>query len=646
MTDQQTGMSASRKQRFSTFLRFGLSILLFNLLVITMVVVSLQQSRRLYVERAEISTQNLAKVLEDSIEGVIEKIDLSLQHIIHGIKPVHPENRLNTKEHDLFIQQTHSLMPELEALRIADSQGNVILGTGVVKQVNLAGRPYFNQLRDDPTAGLLISPPFQSAMNGKWVLNIARRINAPDGSFGGIVYAQLTLDYFATLFSKLNIGRHGIVALRDGQLGLIIRYPDIKGPGSVIGQQNISPEFRITVTSQPVAGTYFTPQSVADNLPRTLSYRKISRYPLYVVVGVATSDYLEGWKKDSAKSLILLTVFTITTLLAAGTIYNRWRQQLELTDQLRQTKDQLELRVSERTTALEQEIGERQSAQEALASKHQQLEEINRTLEERVAHSVSELRSKDKLMIQQSRQAAMGEMINNIAHQWKQPLNNLGLLIQGVEYDFAAGLLTRADMKSESNKCMDLISYMSQTIDDFRSFFREDKQKTDFGVRQSITRAIQLVSASLKDRGIKIIVEAGEELLINGYPNEYAQVMLNLLGNARDVLIERAISDPLIKVEIAAKAGSAFVTISDNGGGIREEIIASIFDPYFTTKQQDKGSGIGLFMSKTIIEKHMGGSLTVCNRNDGACFTVAVALRTPEDVTGRSNSDETEHLEG
>ncbi len=263
-----------------------------------------------------------------------------------------------------------------------------------------------------------------------------------------------------------------------------------------------------------------------------------------------------------------------------------------------------------------------------LALKHRQLEELNRTLESRVDTAIAELRIKDQQIIQQNRQAAMGEMIHNIAHQWKQPLNNLSLLIQAMSFDFSDGALTPDSMEIEIRKCLDQISFMSQTIDDFRYFFRADKQKEPFGVFQSIERALRLLSASLKHHNIKIVVEPGSEVNAIGYPNEYSQVLLNIVGNARDVFIEKNIAAPVIKIKVFSDADRAVVLVNDNGGGIAPDVINNIFDPYFTTKESGKGSGIGLSMSKNIIEQHMGGSLTVDNIDGGVQFRIVVPMDT------------------
>lgn len=268
------------------------------------------------------------------------------------------------------------------------------------------------------------------------------------------------------------------------------------------------------------------------------------------------------------------------------------------------------------------DITERKRAEEALALKQQQLEEMNALLEERVARSVDELRRKDQILIQQSRQAAMGEMINNIAHQWRQPLNSLGLVIQNTRYEYEAGLLTPEQMEQDMKLGMELIQFMSQTIDDFRTFFRKDKEIKRFSIAESIGRAVVLMEGSLMSHNIRIIRQVGDDLLIDGYPNEYSQALLNLLINARDALLDRAVENPQVTIQLGRDGDYALVTISDNAGGIPAENIAKIFDPYFTTKDQEKGTGIGLYMSKTIIEKHMGGSLEVANGEGGAEFRI------------------------
>jgi signal transduction histidine kinase len=259
----------------------------------------------------------------------------------------------------------------------------------------------------------------------------------------------------------------------------------------------------------------------------------------------------------------------------------------------------------------------RKRAEEALRKAHDELER-------RVRERAAELREKDRLLLQQSRQAAMGEMINNIAHQWRQPLNGLGLIIQSLPVMYGTEGFGRGYLETMGDRAMQIILHMSQTIDDFRNYFKPDKEKVWFKVNQPVSRTIKLIEESFKNLKIAIEVNPMEDPVIHGYPNEFGQVLLNILINARDAFSERNVSDPKIFITLGSEKEKAVVTVADNAGGIPENILDKIFDPYFTTKGPDQGTGIGLFMSKTIIEKNMGGKIVARNTAQGAEFRIEV----------------------
>jgi PAS domain S-box-containing protein len=254
----------------------------------------------------------------------------------------------------------------------------------------------------------------------------------------------------------------------------------------------------------------------------------------------------------------------------------------------------------------------------------QALNKLNEELEDRIAERTTELREKDQVLLSQSRQAAMGEMISNIAHQWRQPLNALGLTVQQLLLYYDLGELTREFLEYNVNSSMELIQHMSRTIDDFRNYFRPEKEKIEFKAHEAIANTLSLLEGSLQNPLIAVEVVAKDDPVIYGYPNEFAQVLLNILINARDVIMDREIDDPKITITLCSEDGNAVLTIADNAGGIPEEIAVNIFDPYFTTKGPQRGTGVGLFMSKTIIEKNMGGRLTVRNNGKGAEFRIQV----------------------
>lgn len=242
--------------------------------------------------------------------------------------------------------------------------------------------------------------------------------------------------------------------------------------------------------------------------------------------------------------------------------------------------------------------------------------------ENKIREGIKQLREKDHMIIKQSRQAAMGEMIGNIAHQWRQPLNSIGVIIQNIEDAYEFNELTKDYLNEKVATVMNQLNYMSHTIDDFRNFFKPDKEKQDFQVFDALKSAVNFMEANFVHNNISVEYQLITDTTIWGYPNEYAQVLLNILNNARDILIERKIANPTIFITAKKTDSHSIVKISDNGGGIDPDIIHKLFEPYFTTKTV--GTGLGLYMSKMIVEKNMDGKLWVRNTTGGAEFIIEV----------------------
>jgi len=219
------------------------------------------------------------------------------------------------------------------------------------------------------------------------------------------------------------------------------------------------------------------------------------------------------------------------------------------------------------------------------------------------------------LLLQQSRLASMGEMISTIAHQWRQPLTHLSYLFMNMKkkVDNPTFLIS----KLEEGKAQ--ISYMSQTIEDFSNFYNPSKEKGEFSVKEACEISLMIASPSLKKVGIDLTIETKEDFTVFGNQNEFEQVILNIINNARDMLVKREIPAPSITCLIDKNT----IMIEDNAGGIENKYINKVFEPYFTTKT--KSDGIGLYIAKTIIEKEMGGKLSVKNSQKGACFTLKIS---------------------
>jgi PAS domain S-box-containing protein len=293
------------------------------------------------------------------------------------------------------------------------------------------------------------------------------------------------------------------------------------------------------------------------------------------------------------------------------------RKRME--EELRHAREELEKRVEERTSDL-------RNANELLQRQKRLLEELNDNLENRVGEEVAKNREKDIMLIQQNRQAALGEMLDHIAHQWKQPLNSISLTVQDLGDTASNGELTDEHVEATVGKTIALLEHMAQTIDVFRDFYRPDKEKKVFSIKDSIDQSLAFIAPAFRFHSVVVELDVDPGLTAFGYPKEYAQVLLNILANARDVFRARGTEKPRVTIRAFAEESKTVVTITDNAGGIPETIIGKIFDFYFTTNESAGGTGIGLYMSKNIIEKNMGGTLSVVNTEGGAQFRVEVKL--------------------
>lgn len=245
-------------------------------------------------------------------------------------------------------------------------------------------------------------------------------------------------------------------------------------------------------------------------------------------------------------------------------------------------------------------------------------EDLKRQVELQVAKRTEQY----EIMCHQSRLAAMGEMIDSIAHQWRQPLNGLGIIVQGLRHISNNQQINKELLCEIELEIMEKVNYMSQTIDDFSNFFRISKQKESFDLLKNVNDAVRLIDVQLKlnNINVEISVKENTDLDILGFPNEFRQVIMNMVHNAMMAIINKKENKGYILINISPLDTVTEVTILDNGGGIEEQYLEKIFDPYFTTRE--KGSGIGLYMSKVIIEHHMKGRLTVNNQNKGTKFTM------------------------
>ena len=254
-----------------------------------------------------------------------------------------------------------------------------------------------------------------------------------------------------------------------------------------------------------------------------------------------------------------------------------------------------------------------------------QLKELNKTLEKRVQEEISKNDEKQKLLFWQSRMASLGQMLGNIAHQWRQPLTELNLTL----FNMKKASLNKDEKKVEElyKESKNLISGMSSTIEDFTNFFNPLKEKKSFEIKDVINEVLTILRKVIEQEEIKIKVDVPINYKVLGVSNELAQVLINLIQNSKDAFRQNEIKDKNIFISLKEDLNKKYLLleIEDNAGGIKEENLDSIFEPYFTTKHKSQGTGLGLFMSKMIVEKSLEGTLSHKNSENGSIFTITIS---------------------
>ncbi len=246
-------------------------------------------------------------------------------------------------------------------------------------------------------------------------------------------------------------------------------------------------------------------------------------------------------------------------------------------------------------------------------------------LENKIQEEMTQRTKQEKLMLQQSKLAAMGEMIGNIAHQWRQPISEINAVLMEVEAMTRYGNnLSKDHLLNSIKTCNKITEHMSTTISDFQNFFKPTKEKENFSILNACKKAVEIIKASLNNNDIKLILNIKEDRIINGYSNEFSHAVLNIISNAKDVLVSRNIKEPKIFINLKVGKKYTVLKIEDNAGGIELDNIDTIFEPYFTTKHIKQGTGIGLYMTKMIIENNMQGFVNVINTNNGALFIIKI----------------------
>jgi signal transduction histidine kinase len=556
---------------------WGLVLLCF--LVIALTVWSLERSYFTRRTNAEIETQNFSLLLLDQIGRTYDDIDRSL--ILIANDHYHLDRHLRSSRFlDDRIALALSLHPELIAFRIANADGDITHGISNSSRTtdsNIQDRAYFQRLRDDPGAGLVVSDPLKGKVSGTWGIIFARRLVGADGKFSGVVLANLKLDYFLQRFAEINLEKAGSIALRDGNLGVIVRYPNVGGNVDV-GGRKISTDFTDALRRNPRIGTYTSNVSV-DGIPRVHTYRQHDRYGFYVNVGVARQDYLVGWYQEVVVIGIFLLIFCIGTSLGGMKLVAAYRRRDLANAELKSYQDHLEQLVDERTTALS-------LAKEAA-------EAANR---------------------------AKSTFLANMSHELRTPMNAImgmtGLALRRAEDPRLIDQLGKID-----NASRHLLAVINDILD--ISKIEADRltlELRNFNLGEVLENLTSLIGYKAGGKGLKLHIDlqpALAGLALRGDPLRLGQMLLNYTANAIKFTEQGSITVRIRPVEDTPDTVMLRFEVTDTGIGIAPEDQKRLFaafeqaDGSMTRKYG--GTGLGLAISKRLAGL-MGGDVGVESR--------------------------------
>jgi signal transduction histidine kinase len=489
------------------------------------------------------------------------------------------------------------------------------------------------------------------------------------GILKGVIGIDIEIDELSTFINKLKISENGKVFMMDKSLNMMSfpikdinsvnkkpRLLKLKELDNDIVKKAYSELLKIKSIETFTEKTFLTFTHQRENY--TAMFFPFTKNDITWIIGMYApeNDYLGLIKKNQELGIFItifigfISIFLIYKI--AGIIAKPIRRLENMAYELKEMN--LDVKPIEHSPIIEineaidsfntmkdslktnQQILENLNLtlEEKVEKKTYQLKELNDKLEEKIEERVLEIKEKDSILIQQTKMAAMGEMLQNIAHQWRQPLSSISTASTGVKLLNEMHVLKDSDLNKSMDSINDSAQYLSQTIEDFRGFFdpRNSKQK-EFKISDALDKTLKLVKSQFVSKEIEIIKYI-EDISIVSIENELIQVLVNILNNSRDALMKIENQKKMVFINVYKRENKLVIEIKDNAKGIKEEIIYRIFEPYFTTKHQSQGTGVGLYMSENIIRTHLKGTINVKNETyiyneenyTGAKFTIEINL--------------------
>lgn len=600
----QQDVLSMRAKRFSDIILNNFHDHIANTLTISttpLIKENLIKSNESYKNRSENEIKKHIKSLNDTWMASEEKSDFIQSYLTNNISN--------------FLKLQQTVLPSIYGeIFLTNAYGEMIATTGKLTTLAHSHKYWWKKAYNDSKGKIFLDDRGYDESVGSYVIGVVVPV-VQDGNIIGILKANIQIidtmgkiikEYNSIFESEVYIARtNGLVVFQENIEPLSNKLSkdiqkEIKNNTDPISKQIIDgKEYMVSHTVVNTSKLNFNYSVGFGGKAKTIDHKYGNEgEQWHVIIQKPMDTILKNHYKNNKQIMILgFVLLFISLFIAYVAARSISKKQYELEQKLENYNKTLENEVEEKTA---------------------ELDSLNRNLQQEVQKKTQENFKQYQVLQQQSKLAAMGEILGSIAHQWRQPLNALSLAILNFQRDYKKKTLDDDLMDEFISKSTHTISFMSKTIDDFRDFFLIDKEKQEFDVKLAIEELLALQGALLKSHNIAVNIE-GTSFNINGYKSEFMQVVMNIINNAKDAFIKNETTHPVITITLKNKT----IKLLDNAGGIDEDMIEKIFEPYFTTKHKSQGAGMGLYIAKMIIEDNMDGKISVFSDENGATFTLS-----------------------
>lgn len=560
-------------------------------LVVGLAAISLGQEKARYRERATIATQNLASLLDQHLDDAFDQIDIVLQSAAYIYEDKFAHIQARPKALNQFLERQELLVPFLDGLRIADTEGKVRYGRAVPEKplVDISDREYFIKAKAAAQPETVVAGPLFSRISNTWVIVFARPLRAPDGSFAGVIYANLSTQFFEETLSSLHLGTHGAASIRTTDLALVHRFPDTK---KAIGSRDVSAELREALQKNPKLGDYLAKTAI-DGIERTNAYRRVHHYPFYVIVGLSTDDYLGGWRQIQGVIMGLGGLTIALTLFAAIILYRAH-------------------------TKLAADLAERTRIGHELQAAMEERLLLNRELEIRTLQAESANRAKTTFL-------------GNMSHEMRTPLHQINGL---------TSLIAREPLSAKQSEFLEKLQqvskHLSEVIEGILDFTRIEASDftlahTPIDLQGLLERLCRPYATQAMARGLAFNFSSNiSSTIALGDEKTLGVALGNYLQNALRFTNEGKIDVRLTETWRDTACTTLRFEVEDTGIGIDASVLPRLFHLFEQADNSPSraygGTGMGLAVTRRIASMMTGDAGCTSERGKGSCFWFTVTL--------------------